>query len=75
MLVARGREGEDYTRERSDFRDGAVIARLTSERRCFVPYQPEGAWARLRHLGIHRDQQLTRASAARQGVRDLLTCA
>jgi transposase len=75
MLVARGREGEDYTRERSDFQDGAVIARLTSERRCFVPYQPEGAWARLRHLGIHRDQQLTRASAARQGVRDLLTCA
>jgi transposase len=75
MLVARGREGEDYTRERSDFRDGAVISRLTSERRCFVPYQPEGAWARLRHLGIHRDQQLVRASAARQGLRDLLTCA
>jgi transposase len=75
MLVARGREGEDYTRERSDYRDGAVIARLTSERRCFVPYQPEGAWARLRHLGIHRDQQLQRATAARQGLRDLLTCA
>lgn len=74
MLVARGREGEDYTRERSDFRDGAVISRLTSERRCFVPYQPEGPWARLRHLGIHRFQQLERASAARQGLRDLLTC-
>lgn len=74
MLVARGREGEDYTRERSDFRDGAVIGRLTSERRCFVPYQPEGPWARLRHLGIHRDQQLRRATAARQGLRDLLTC-
>ena len=74
MLVARGREGEDYTRERSDYRDGAVISRLTSERRCFVPYQPEGPWARLRHLGIHRDQQLQRASAARQGLRDLLTC-
>ncbi|MBW6455140.1 MAG: transposase [Trueperaceae bacterium] len=74
MLVARGREGEDYTRERSDYRDGAVISRLTGERRCFVPYQPEGPWARLRHLGIHRDQQLQRASAARQGLRDLLTC-
>jgi transposase len=74
MLVARGRVGEDFTRERSDYRDGAVIGRLTSERRCFVPYQPEGPWARLRHLGIHRDQQLERASAARQGLRDLLTC-
>lgn len=74
MLVARGREGEDYTRERSDYRDGAVISRLTSERRCFVPYQPEGPWARLRHLGIRRDQQLERATAARQGLRDLLTC-
>jgi len=74
MLVARGREGEDYTREREDYRDGAIIARLTSERRCFRPYQPEGAWARLRHLGIQRDQQLERASAARQGLRDLLTC-
>ncbi len=75
MLVARGREGEDFTRERSDHRDAAVIARLTSERRCFAPYQPEGAWARLRHLGIHRDQQLKRATAARQAVRDLLMCA
>jgi transposase len=74
MLVARGREGEDYTRERNDFRDSAIIGRLATERRCFVPYQPEGAWARLRHLGIHRDQQLERASAARQGLRDLLTC-
>jgi transposase len=74
MLVARGREGEDYTRERADYRDGAIIARLTSERRCFRPYQPEGAWARLRHLGIHRDQQLERATAARQGLRDLLSC-
>ena len=74
MLVARGREGEDYTREREDYRDGAIIARLTGERRCFRPYQPEGAWARLRHLGIQRDQQLKRASAARQGLRDLLTC-
>ena len=74
MLVARGREGEDYTRERADYRDGAIIARLTSERRCFRPYQPEGAWARLRHLGIQRHQQLVRASAARQSLRDLLTC-
>jgi len=74
MLVARGREGEDYTRERADYRDGAIIARLTSERRCFRPYQPEGPWARLRHLGIHRYQQLERATAARQGLRDLLTC-
>src|SRR5215470_9233753 len=75
LLVHRGREGEDFTRSRSDFGDAVIIARLTAELRCYVPYLPEGPWARLRHLGARRAELLVRATAARQGLRDLLECA
>jgi len=74
MLMARAREGEDFTKNRSDFSDATVIARLTGERRCFVPYLAEGLWSRLRHLGMRRNQLLVAATAARQGLRDLLEC-
>jgi transposase len=74
MLVARAREAEDFTKNRADFSDAVIIARLASERRCFVPYLAEGLWARLRHLGVRRSQQLVLATAARQGLRDLLEC-
>lgn len=74
MLVARAREGEDFTKNRSDFSDAAIIARLTVERRCHVPYLAEGHWSRLRHLGVRRNQLLVAAGAARQGLRDLLEC-
>jgi transposase len=75
LLVHRGREGEDFTRNRSDFDDAVIIGRLTAELRCYVPYLPEGPWARLRHLGARRAELLVRATAARQGLRDLLECA
>jgi transposase len=74
LLVRRGREGEDFTRSRSDFGDAVIIARLVSELRCYVPYLPEGPWARLRHLGARRDGLLVRASASREQLRDLLEC-
>jgi transposase len=74
MLVARAREAEDFTKNRADFSDAVLISRLASERRCFVPYLAEGLWARLRHLGVRRSQQLVAATAARQGLRDLLEC-
>lgn len=74
MLVARAREGEDFTRNRSDFSDAAIIARLCAERRCHVPYLAEGHWSRLRHLGVRRNQLLVAATAARQSLRDLLEC-
>lgn len=74
MLVARAREAEDYTKNRADFSDAVIIARLAAERRCFVPYLAEGLWARLRHLGVRRSQQLVLSGAARQGLRDLLEC-
>jgi hypothetical protein len=75
LLVHRAREGEDFTRNRSDFDDAVIIGRLTSELRCYVPDLPEGPWARLRHLGARRAELLVRATAARQCLRDLLECA
>lgn len=74
MLVSRAREAEDFTKNRSDFSDAVIIARLTAERRCHLPYLAEGLWSRLRHLGVRRNQLLVTATAARQGLRDLLEC-
>ena len=67
--------GEDFTRDRSDFKDATIIAKKVTELRCYVPYQLEGHCCRLRHLGARRNDQLTAADAARQGLRDLLECA
>lgn len=75
LLVHRGREGEDFTRERSDYHDAAIIGRLAGELRCYVPYALQGEWARLRHLGARRNGQLVVATGARQALRDLLECA
>jgi transposase len=75
LLVRRAREGEDFTRSRSDFGDAVIIARLTAELRCYLPYLPEGPWARLRHLGARREGLIERCVAAREQVRDLLECA
>jgi transposase len=55
LLVRRGGEGEDFTRSRSDFGDAVIIARLTAELRSYLPYLPEGSWARLRHLEARRE--------------------
>jgi hypothetical protein len=74
MLVHRGREEEDFTRDRSDFKDSTIIARRVAQRHCYIPYALEGHWCRLRHLGARRNDQLVEATAARQQLRDLLEC-
>lgn len=74
MLVHRGREEEDFTRDRSDFKDSTIIAKRVAELRCYVPSVLEGHWCRLRHLGARRTDQLVAAGAARQRLRDLLEC-
>jgi len=74
MLVHRGREEEDFTRDRSDFKDSTIIARRIADRHCYIPYALEGDWCRLRHLGARRNDQLVEAGAARQQLRDLLEC-
>lgn len=75
MLVHRGREEEDYTRDRSDFKDATIIAKRVAELRCYVPHAMEGHWCRLRHLGARRNDVLVAAGSARQRLRDLLECA
>jgi transposase len=75
LLVCRAQEGEHFTRNRSDFGDAVIIARLTAELRCYLPYLAEGPWARLRHLGARRDGLLSRITAAGEQMRDLLECA
>jgi Transposase len=72
LLVHRAREGEDFTRDRSDYKDATIIARLTSERRCYRPEVTTPTWARLRHLGRRRAAVLQAATAARQALGDLL---
>ena len=47
MLVHRGREEEDFTRDRLDFKDATIIAKRVAELRCYVPYVMEGNWCRL----------------------------
>jgi transposase len=74
LLVAREREREDYTKDRSDPKDATLIAHLARELRCYLAVVPEAAWARLRHLGLRRHEQLAARTAARQRLRDLLEC-
>lgn len=74
MLVHRGREEEDFTRDRSDYKDSTIIARRVADRHCYVPYALEGDWCRLRHLRTRRNDQLVESGSARQCLRDLLEC-
>jgi transposase len=74
LLVRRAREAEDFTQDKSDDKDALLIARLTTQLHCYLPERPTAAWARLRHLGNRRVEQLTLATAAQQRLRDLLEC-
>ncbi|GAC02864.1 putative transposase [Gordonia namibiensis NBRC 108229] len=75
MVVARARETEDFTRDKSDDKDALLIARLTTQLHIYLPEHADQHWARLRHLGVRRTEQLTRRAAARQQIRDLLDSA
>ena len=75
LLVHRERERDDFTRDRSDPRDAVLIAALVADLRCYRPQRQTEPWARLRHLGIRRQQLITVEGAARQRVRSLLECA
>lgn len=75
LLVCRAREAEDFTRNKNDDIDAMIIARLVTERRCYLPERATPPWARLRHLGARRTALTVDVGAARQQVRDLLECA
>jgi transposase len=69
------REGEDYTRDKSDYKDAVLIARLAAELRCYLPEQIGPEWALLRHLGRRRARLLATASGCVLQARDLLSLA
>jgi transposase len=66
LLVARAREAEDFTRNKSDDTDATIIARLVTELRCYLPERADPDWARLRHLGARRARLVVEAGAARR---------
>jgi transposase len=74
MLTSWSRRAEDLTVDKTDEKDAVLIARLTAQLRCYVPEPVDETWARLRHLGVRREQLLTEVGSQVQQVRDLLEC-
>jgi transposase len=66
------REQQDLTGDKADEPDSELIARLARELHCYVPEELDAGWAELRAAGRDRAVQVTRATAARQLIRDQL---
>jgi transposase len=75
LAVARAREGDDYTRDKTDHRDAYLIGKLVVRLDCYLPERAGEAWARLRHLGARRAGLAADVVAGRQQIGDLLACA
>jgi len=75
LAVARAREGDDYTRDKTDHRDAYLIGKLVIRLDCYLPERADEAWARLRHLGARRFALVADVISCRQQVSDLLACA
>lgn len=66
------REQQDLTGDKTDEGDAVLIGRLARQLQCYVPERLDPAWAELRAAGRDRAVQITRATAARQLIRDHL---
>jgi transposase len=75
LAVHRSREGDDYTRDKTDHRDSILIGRLVTRLECYLPERADERWARLRHLGARRFRLVGEQTACGQQVADLLSCA
>jgi transposase len=75
LAVARAREGDGYTRDKTDHRDAYLIGKLAVRLECYLPERADEAWARLRHLGARRLGLAADVVAGRQQIGDLLACA
>jgi transposase len=75
LAVARAREADDYTRDKTDHRDAYLIGKLAVRLECYLPERAEEAWARLRHLGARRAALAGDVVACRLQICDLLACA
>jgi transposase len=68
------RRSEDLTFDKTDDKDAILIARLTSQLRCYAPEPVDETWGRLRHLGARRERLIVEAGAQVRQIRDLLEC-
>jgi transposase len=75
LAVARAREGDDYTRDKTDHRDAYLIGKLVIRLECYLPERAGEDWARLRHLGARRFALVADVTACMQQAGDLLGCA
>jgi hypothetical protein len=75
LAVARAREGDDFTRDKTDHRDARLIGKLAVRLECYLPERADQAWARLRHLGARRAALAGDVVAGRLQIGDLLACA
>jgi transposase len=75
LAVARAREGDDYTRDKTGHRDAYLIGKLVIRLDCYLPERADEAWARLRHLGARRFAQVADVTSCMQQAGDLLGCA
>jgi transposase len=75
LAVARAREGDDYTRDKTDHRDAYLIGKLVIRLDCYLPERADQDWARLRHLGARRFALVADVTSCMQQAGDLLACA
>jgi transposase len=75
LAVARAREGDDFTRDKTDHRDARLIGKLAVRLDCYLPERAGEAWARLRHLGARRSALVADVISCTRQVSDLLACA
>jgi transposase len=75
LAVHRAREGDDYTRDKTDHRDAYLIGKLVVRLDCYLPERADEQWARLRHLGARRSGLVAGVTCCMQQAADLLGCA
>jgi transposase len=75
FVVAKAREIDDLTRDKTDIRDAALIADLAAELRFTDTRLPTGPWADLELLAQARNDRMRERSAALQEQRALLELA
>ena len=73
-LSSWARKTEDLTSDKTDDKDAVIIARLTSQLRCYLPEPLDETWGRLRHLGVRRERLLQEHTSCVVQIRDLLEC-
>jgi transposase len=74
MITSWSRRAEDLSHDKTGEKDAVLIARLSAQLRCYEPEPVDETWARLRQLGVHREQLIIEATSQVQQMRDLLDC-